>query len=890
MGKGKQAIGLIALALVLAVSGCTVDEDGTAIAPPVEPPETPLASMPPLPRGGEATRSHAAQGEDRPPASCSPPALEVSIALPLSPVGFRGSTAEVDEDLDIVALIDDPAGAGSLELPLQVRRDARGRWSLLAPVHPFDPFSDHDVPVRLRAGGAVCAEWSLRVLALEPAPGSLEGLYADADAILAHITRLLDLSEPFVMQSDASALPPPAQALRMLREAFDGEGHAGSTMTHLRAFRAEEQEDSVQVMEAIITRSGLADWARSLRMELELSASGHTVSTAPAKGPFMPLAMLGIADAKADSPRAGGGGFFRPDAETLDRWMSASRTAELARSDATTQLMMESTTALITVAGMTASIASRTGVRQAGAFELWFSALGGVMLTLDLGSELVEHLLPSRFVDMELVLDRPSYLEDDDDLAGAWKLARVTARSKEWDATKATAQLILSLTASRLGDAMESIIGDPYLQNMIGAMSDLLAGPWLDANLPAMQDNLGSIRFAARDFGPTDVSDERWSERSHRSLTGDEVIRFAGHQAFEVVGTGRAEVLVSTREGRFGHRRIERAQTVEVSVLDVRLDPVGATVEPGGAVELAATVELANYDGLEWSVQPAGAHRLEILPRTDGGPQRARLHTSFDTSMFPARVRAHSTSRTGLRRSGTPPRQALASIRAGGLEIEPRRDCIEPGARENFIAYRSSETTRQRVEEASWDSARGRIDPGGGYTAPATPGIDRIDVHDPDDHSRTAGIDILVASDCACRWSLTGGFGTYVGDSASFSSTTGMFNLGSDSSETAPLVMVGTGPIDSPGSITLRAETDNRNLVVQFPAAPYHSWANLEGVVEILELHPDSIAGRYSGRMLRAWLPPEHQEATEASLEFRVRRNPDMSLFPGIWVCGPSED
>src|SRR5690554_6079323 len=126
-----------------------------------------------------------ASAPSRPPPACTAEAgLERTRAQPLDAILFKGTTATHADDVDLVALMDYGDGSGPQELPLMVSSAPRQGWRFVAPVNPMAPFQESRATIRLRADGAPCGEWSLTLLPLERAPGTLAELAAQVDGTL----------------------------------------------------------------------------------------------------------------------------------------------------------------------------------------------------------------------------------------------------------------------------------------------------------------------------------------------------------------------------------------------------------------------------------------------------------------------------------------------------------------------------------------------------------------------------------------------------------------------------------------------------------------------------------------------------------------------------------
>jgi len=841
-----------------------------------------------------------ASAPSRPPPACTAEAgLERTRAQPLDAILFKGTTATHADDVDLVALMDYGDGSGPQELPLMVSSAPRQGWRFVAPVNPMAPFQESRATIRLRADGAPCGEWSLTLLPLERAPGTLAELAAQVDGTLTGLAALLGYPRDELLRRPWSALPPEARALRVLLEAFDGEGHEGSAMAHFRRAQPGLDTPGAEMMDALVARSMAVGKALDLRHELGAAASGVTAGNRflPRPTPGV-LAWLGIADAHAAGPSP----FERPDAATLGRWMDMQLVAEIAATSTEAQSYLDGAKLLTTLGGIVPGALAK---RHPGFTTLkgYYAALGGLIAAQDLSVDMLRHVLPGSFAEMELVLAGASYLEDAEDLDGRWA-ATVTATSRDWHADQHVASMLLSIGGGRAREAvmekagaeklLRSMATHPLIEEMLDATQDLLAGPLLEEVLGA-EGRDGLLRVPGRIFGPVDISEEAFSERELLHGSG-QVVALTGHNDYRAVGTGTAHLTVRVRSERFGQQSILRTGAIDVLAIAVSVQPGSSTVQPGDTLVFNAEVDNANDRSVHWEVDPVHVHGVSVVPGPPREPSRLRVTFSENIDHYPVVVTATAMSRGGLRATGLPERQGHASANLETVTIKPVDACVETGESRQFTVDWGRHQGPGAPPVPRWSAGRGRIGDSGLYGAPSVPGADSVEGADRSDPGRRATTGVQVLDDCGCRFTLTGAMGRHDGDLAATQLAPGIFNLGSDRPGVATVsVMVGL-PVSGPGAYPMAGYREEGSRITV--TADEQIWTSVGGQLDITGLGPDSATGRFSGPMADTRDIAAHERdpagnplrTSPATLAFEVRRNPGQSFVAGLWSCGPPED
>ncbi len=175
--------------------------------------------------------------------------------------------------------------------------------------------------------------------------------------------------------------------------------------------------------------------------------------------------------------------------------------------------------------------------------------------------------------------------------------------------------------------------------------------------------------------------------------------------------------------GQFPNQMVSKDFPIKVN--PIRVTPLEGVIEvdePGELVPVRVRIEQAHDDALEWAADEGGWQGEPRLVQADP-PVWEYMHiAASDEDKFPYVISARSSSTTGLRADGDPPRVATMEVRLRELIIEP-----DPGS--VFVEGRLQFTARDRdgnPVEVNWSATGGSIDANGVYRAGENPGLFQV--------------------------------------------------------------------------------------------------------------------------------------------------------------------
>lgn len=583
-------------------------------------------------RGGEAERA-AGQAAGM----LDEVVLSVPRADPFDRVELEGlDTSSLPDGLGV--------GVDGQDGGIQPVRVDDGRAYVLAPLHPADPLSGGDLSLRVVHGTTTGPALTLAVGGLPPAPGAYaEAVEAMADALESRASAFgLELSE--LRAAGFGDLRPQAVPLKAAQTWFD-EGVAGGEVDPGSQDLLDRIAGAID-FEALF-EDGLADLP---------PLPGEPTSPAEAR------AFVGaLADAPPDTGCVGLGPSIS-DAAQLSNAMIASAKSQITldpnRPAART---LDALNTLLTGLGAVPVASGIAGAVGSG-LAVWQTLNEGLV-----------GLYPTQFSAITADVSPVEYPEDFAG-AGGWSDVMVTASSTGWSADATLAAVIMNRVASEVGSADRTLppgAVDDLAALVEGQVVGAVNGE-LQAWLQRQPDRV--FRFCAETW-TVDVTDLPYSTAQvlDRRFTVDPAVRTVVPRE---VG---ADVLrIAPVAATFGGRSITLDVPIETRpiVIDVIPDLI-VVDDPGELVDVSATIENAETPTLGWD--PGQGRWEDGIGRETNGPRDRKLRTPTDPSVYPFEVVVESTSRTGLREDGVPPRLDTATVRLGRPEVTVLRvDRLSP--------------------------------------------------------------------------------------------------------------------------------------------------------------------------------------------------------------------
>lgn len=679
--------------------------------------------------------------------ACTDIRYSATAGKPTEVIKLNSVPADFGSQLSLIVSSSD--AKNSLLVP--VTRDANGLGaSFHMPVHPS----------LLSGGGEVkatlideldnyCDAVTLHILAIPESPGAykkLASLLVDVGNVQAQLFNINPNVAP-----EAQAGNPFAMAHFVVSEFVQGENNPNSLLRmadNESPLLGELSADGWRLIDGLVQQSGIIQALEEYIISLG-TLEALPIDDLLSYDPIVTngVASVGSMDMANSSFLTCGTPMHRPSAEMLDKLMNMQVKNEIFGDD--TQLL-DAAAKLWDVAGV---LATAGGASHAAKVA---GGMGTVIDLMKLQYEMMEGLLPSEFIKLNVDVSPVTFLEDDDRLDGRWDKALVTARSRGWSADKVVFEKLLNMLGGRVSKGAQKRF-NLNLSEGTNAVGDLASKLWDERLTNELfgpdTDRTGVFEFPSCEFGPTDITDEEWSQV--RILPEkDASVKLLDRYTYRAVDTGVSTLEISPRGDRFGRRVFNPNGTffskdtnIEVSPIEVQVSPSDMRVVPGTSTQIRATVVNANDKGVVWEVQPAGVHKVTIRTEADGSSV-LMIDTSYEEAHFPITITAVSTSTSGLRASpDAPRREGYAIIRSGitGVEIIPKVCCVEQGEKETFHAIVHNLVNQQ----VTWTASAGTIDKNGVFTAPnraTSVTVTATSVADPTLHDSA----IVRVGDCDC--------------------------------------------------------------------------------------------------------------------------------------------
>jgi hypothetical protein len=666
---------IVTLLLTFGCSGQDSPTGGTPVQPPPVQPPPPPPPPPPAPV----------------PPACRDLRLSDAQSRPGRLIEVRGLTEALIEG----GLAADLRTEG-LESPLVNAIDVQEGLlvaDMTVPLHPVRLLEGGPVEVVISGGSIQCPPLPLTIEPLPAAPGELRrGLEAFEELLLPQINATgFSVDDLLVARIDTlpAEIIPAAATLQSIR----GPGNPNA-LTALFAGTApilEGVTPDLSLIDALLASVGFVEQIRSL--EASLAPLGLLSPTRASPD------ATAVATAASDPAQA----VFRQPrtAEDLDDMMARQEFY----GDLTTEAMEA---AFATASVALATFALMTGGVLAPAVAASASIAGTALSVMGLYFKTMAGTLPSELEPLSLDVREAKYLEDDTILTGFW-VGRITAFST---GTKFSIPDILSVVpgVEKLNRWIALAKNRaPYLTEFTERVAS-----WTESVvITAWQGNPGTtFDHPPTTWGPIAIEPERDSDYFMWSMDGEAFTLLPEGWRYRAEQAGEADLILETRSPRFQNQRRSVKARLEVPPIRVSVrGPNGFNridMKPGESVRFEASVEDARSKCVDW--------------RADAGTIQSNRDCNTPAASYVAPeepgtylIEAESSSRTGLRASGLPPRIGTMIVRVGGLRLSPRPSCVEPGQQIQFTATFAGAPIA--FSELKREVTNGSLDADGTFTA-----------------------------------------------------------------------------------------------------------------------------------------------------------------------------
>lgn len=648
--------------------------------------------------------------------ACTDIQYSAKSGKPMDVIHLNTIPSDFGELLSLVVMSDE----NNLLVPVERDEDGVGA-SFQLPVHPALLSSGGEVNMTLiDEQDNYCDAATFTIQALSDSPGAFNKLANLLVNLGEAQARVFDINVNQAPQVQVLENNPFAMAHYVVDDFVQGSQNPNSIMRMANndsSLLGELSKEQWKLIDGMVEQSGILhameEYIASMNM-MEPLTIDEPVAYEPLK--TRGLVTISTVSNAGGIPLTCGTPLHRPSAAMLDKLMNMQIKNEIF-GDGTE--LLDASALLWNAAGV---LATAGGAPIAGKVA---NAIGSAIDMIKLRYEMLEGLLPSEFIDLKVDVSPVKFLEDNEQLDGEWDKALVIAKSRGWSADKAAFGYLLG----KLGDRVGKGVTDRYnlkVDEGLKAVGDFARQQrnthLIDQLYGKETDRTGVFEFPPCEFGPTDITDENWSDV--RMLPEAEApVYLVDRHTYRARATGEAVLEVSPRGDRFGRRAFNpngtffsKDTTIHVLPIDVKVSPSDLTIEPGASTHFEATVLNANDKGVIWEVHPTGAHQISVKTEP-GGKSVLSIATSRDEADFPVTITAISTSSTGLRALPDAPRReghALLRSTRKSIEITPPECCVEPEKQQVFQAIVHN-LEDQRV---TWKASAGSIDNNGLFTAP----------------------------------------------------------------------------------------------------------------------------------------------------------------------------
>lgn len=618
--------------------------------------------------------------------------LAAAAVEPFDTVLLDGVSGDLIDGLALWVRLPD----GDVQAPLF--EDERG-VHFSAMFHPTAPFDGGPIDMYLSRGDERGPVMTLEVAALEQAPGAFDRFVADLRAAIDATATELGTSFDELAATDVDDVPAALLPLKLAQSYLDD-----GSERDVESFPDFEQltDDERVLLDAVVEQIGLSS------VLVEPGPVGFRRSTVHRSwnvhGPaWRPVpSQSGCID----------GGIEIADAADLSASITTARKNTIGENDIRRDVLDDIGT-VTTVGGFIPGVGwmiAGTGVAFS-ALEAYMNGTAG--------------LYPSSLTSLTVDVAETDFPEDFQ-APSSWSNVQVTARSTGWTADADVGKVLLGTvsTATSAFAPVTSIADDAAL-NIALYVRDNVGNAAIAANA---EGGGGVLEFCPQTW-TVDVSGEPWS-------TGKAVLeRFStdpAGQTFEPIETGlnlpvEDTLSVEIEPSLFAGQFVFQHTPISVQPIRVTSTAVIEVDQPGEEVTIAAEIANALDPELSWESAEGGWRgdaRLTSAGAIVGPPARwERDHITPDSDdAFPYLITIESTSSSGLRADGDPPRNTVVEVRLKELIVVPAAGSVFTG---RTLQYEAFDRDGNRVE-VDWQASGGVIDANGLFTAGDTPGTFQV--------------------------------------------------------------------------------------------------------------------------------------------------------------------
>lgn len=496
-----------------------------------------------------------------------------------------------------------------------------GGVAVLVPMHP-NGLSGGELDLVITNGEHDCPQVTVQVEPIEPAPGTLDSYVTAVGDHLATWRAEADVTRDELLTGYLEAELLPLAAAQIL---YDGPDNPTSLVRIAQGTAEFDSGDSIdpEVLNAFLHQSGLLGGLEG--MHLPTDAAATSLGRGGLTAPFLQQAAAG----------------------QLSEDMTRQHNCMGMITGASGDVVNDADLAITAV-----------GVFNAPAGI----ALSAAKLVALWPVEYCAYRLPSQFTSMDVDRSHEEFNEDFD-FDSEFPIVRavhVTAQSEAWNLTPIVIDTLLLFGGAADSAAQATKVAkDPGFVNQA---NDALA-PTVN-NLCARSDCADAVgaTLPPVQFGSVDIN---WPE--YVRFTGLRSITTGEFGLYRPASTGPGGLRVETRPV-FGDARSAKAIEMNVAAIEVALSPSSVVLEPGQSRQFSLNISNADNPQLnQWTESSPRGERL-VAQDSDSYTFTAPAKITNDQDPDPCikqeiwGLLVESTSRTGLRKDGEPPRSATAVI------------------------------------------------------------------------------------------------------------------------------------------------------------------------------------------------------------------------------------
>lgn len=624
--------------------------------------------------------------------------------------------------------------------------DDGGTAVMVAPIHPLGDPDGGDVELTVTDGTSSCAPEEFTIEALPEAPGTFAAAVDSLQAAVAVRAGIMGTTPEALAAASFDTLTEELFPLAMVHAVVSDPDHPNSLVAIAAGTSDRFGDVDLTMADRLLARSGFPDMlAAHLDRLRDVAATVPTSTTSAASAPRSagtvtatrvdgdePTGDMEVA-AQSDDPQDYNC-IGITTAFELDFCMREAVEAARSLEGATGTLMND----MGSLAG-TAGLVPHAGV-QAGAAIVG----GGVWLAQTLLGAYAG-LLPSKLETLTFDLTKATFMEDEEG-TGQWENAEITASRTGWGADKAILEGIVQVTGLRGGyqGVANRFKGHPELDMQAGI--DYMIGGQVQAAIDMATAGEDFIQWDPKTYGPVPVDADEWTDSKVDALG---VLELVDRQTYEPRRPGTGYVILTNDPGTFGDQTVTAQRAVEISEIEVDIQPAAQRADPGEEIPfLVQTENAAHPQQLE-----VEAHLGTISDLTyEENGVHTFLYTAPGQADFTDFITATHRATTGaLGHTGDTPLDQADVTSKAELFVEPIAACLEEvGDDTTFTA------TVVGLEDTSvtWEITKGpgTIDNSGVYTA-TEPGTAILEVTAVADTTLRAGAQVTIGG-CDCWWSV----------------------------------------------------------------------------------------------------------------------------------------